>query len=97
MVELLLDNKADIGWFYKRGATRVYKAGQNGHDVTVQCLLSNGANVYLCDKRGEPPFNTAGKKKSLCTPYWVKYITFLEKLFYIKLVKKDWIALCNSY
>lgn len=42
----LLDNKADISSFDKRGETPVHKAFENGHEVTVQLLLRNGANVY---------------------------------------------------
>lgn len=53
-MQLLLNNVADINLCNKIGTSHLLIASQNGHDNTVQVLLSNGAD-NICMKDGIIP------------------------------------------
>lgn len=46
ILQLLLDNGADINTYMDNGASPLYIACQNGHKITAKLLLSNGADIY---------------------------------------------------
>lgn len=84
----------------KKGETQV-KTCENGHDVTVNVKWEmEQMFIYVVNEEILLSINL--NKKALCTFNSVKelnliYMSFLENVFYIMLVKKDEIDLCNSY
>nr|XP_034319162.1 ankyrin repeat and KH domain-containing protein mask-like [Crassostrea gigas] len=55
IVQLLLENGADINLCTKDGVSPLYIACQNGYESTVQLLLKYGADIDLCPNNGASP------------------------------------------
>ncbi|XP_062579496.1 uncharacterized protein LOC134241474 [Saccostrea cucullata] len=59
IVQLLLNNDAEINLCNKNGTSPLFVACQNKHDSTVQLLLKGGADINVCNKYGASPFYLA--------------------------------------
>jgi ankyrin repeat protein len=64
MVELLLENGADITAANKSGWTLLHWASENGHVEVVKLLLEKGADAATADKYGWTPLHRASKKRA---------------------------------
>lgn len=53
IVELLLQNKANVNMANKYGNSALHFAALSGHDKIVNLLIRNGANVNAANKFGE--------------------------------------------
>ena len=55
IVQLLLNNGADVNLCEQRGGSPLYIACYFGHTNTMKLLLNNGANEDLCTMKGDNP------------------------------------------
>ena len=65
VVQLLLEEVADIKAADKDGRTPLYSALWNGHLEIVQLLLEKGADVNAADKNGSTPLHRASESGHL--------------------------------
>jgi ankyrin repeat protein len=59
VVQLLLENGADVSATDDRGWTALHKAASQGHADVAKVLLENGADVSATDDRGFTPLHMA--------------------------------------
>jgi len=59
MIQVLLDNKADINLKDKSGSTALHDAARKGHESVVKILIKHGTNIDEKRNRGKTPLHVA--------------------------------------
>lgn len=62
LLELLIDNGADVNFVDRFGQTALYYACKHGNEKAVACLIKHGADVNIKDNAGTTALNFALRK-----------------------------------
>lgn len=65
VVDMLIQNGANINFVAKDGATPLHAAAENGYENITNTLIQNGANINARNKLGFTPIHLAAAKGAI--------------------------------